>query len=77
VIAHAFDNGQSAGVANRKALACAAGSVERAGSRAVKRYVAEDHMLRAFARRTALTAEDQLSAAETLADKVVGQALRA
>ncbi len=74
VIAHAFDDGKSAGVAHREALACATGGKEPAAGCAVERDVAEQSMFFALEGDASAPADNQFAAAEPFADEIVRQA---
>src|SRR5258707_8036178 len=54
VVTHTLDNSQCAAIANSKAFTRAASGVERTRSSTVESYIAQDHMLCAFAGRTPL-----------------------
>jgi len=73
VISHAFDDSGCARIADREALASAPGRKQAACGSAVQRDIAEQDMVGAFARGIALGAKHDLSAAEALADEVIGQ----
>src|SRR4051812_20825849 len=75
VIAHAFDDRGCTGVADSEAFAGAPGCEEPARGCAIERDIAQQDMMRAFTRGVALGAKHDLTAAEALANKVVGKTL--
>ena len=74
VIADAFDDGECAGVAHRKPLACAACGEQPAAGSAVESDVAEQRVWALSLQRDATAPRrSQFPAAEALADEVVGE----
>src|ERR1700759_5456323 len=73
VVAHTFNDGGCAGVAHSETLTSATGGKEAARCSAIERDIAEQDVVRALTRSIALGAKHDLTPAEALADKIVGQ----
>src|ERR1700733_12698339 len=76
MVSYALDDRQGSGVADGETLPRPAGGKERAAGRPVESDIAENYVQLALARCSPLAAENQLSSAKTLADKIVGHALQ-
>ena len=74
VVANTFDHGIRSGVANRKALACAARGKKPAAGCAVQRDVADERVSLALLRNASATADNEFAAAETFTDEIIGEA---
>ena len=74
VVAHAFDDGGDAGIAHAEAFAGHAAEEGFSGGRAVEGDVAEDDVVFGGEGRLGVRVDDDASAAEALADVVVGVA---
>ena len=75
VVAHAFDDGFDARVADAEAFACDAVDVGFAGSRAVEGDIADEDVVFGGKERSAGRVDRDLGAGEAFADIVVGVAL--
>ena len=74
VVTHALNNRRRTGIAHAKAFTCNAGDKRTAAGCAVKRNVANNHILRRLKYTRRVSADNQLTAGESLSEIIVAVA---